>query len=40
MEKLLKNYMNQITQGTYKKGAIPEYWDGKATERILGELLS
>lgn len=37
---LLKNYMNQITEGTYKKGAIPEYWDGKATERILGELLS
>ena len=36
---LLKEYMSQIRNGTYKKGAIPEYWDGKATERILKELL-
>jgi UDP-N-acetylglucosamine 2-epimerase (non-hydrolysing) len=26
--------VTQIEQGTFKKGAIPELWDGKATERI------
>lgn len=26
--------INQIEQGTYKKGSIPKHWDGKATERI------
>jgi UDP-N-acetylglucosamine 2-epimerase (non-hydrolysing) len=25
----------QIENGTYKKGRIPDFWDGKATERIL-----
>ncbi len=31
-------YLQQIIVGTYKKGAIPKYWDGKATERILAIL--
>lgn len=28
-------YIQQIQNGTYKKGSVPELWDGKATERIL-----
>jgi len=28
-------YLNQIENGTYKKGEIPALWDGNATERIL-----
>jgi UDP-N-acetylglucosamine 2-epimerase (non-hydrolysing) len=31
--------IDSILNGTYKKGKIPEFWDGKATERIL-EILS
>lgn len=31
----IKHYIEQIETGKYKKGAIPELWDGKATERIL-----
>ena len=31
----VKKYIAQIENGTYKKGAIPHLWDGKATERIL-----
>lgn len=27
--------INQIENGTYKKGAIPPHWDGKATQRIV-----
>lgn len=27
--------INQIEQGTYKRGRIPDFWDGKATERIV-----
>ena len=30
--------IHSIESGTYKKGSIPEYWDGKATERIFEEL--
>lgn len=32
---LVKKYISQIEDGAYKKGRIPELWDGKATERIL-----
>ena len=32
---LLKKEIASIENGTYKKGAIPELWDGKSTERIL-----
>jgi UDP-N-acetylglucosamine 2-epimerase (non-hydrolysing) len=35
---LLKAEINAIEAGTYKKGEIPELWDGKATERILNIL--
>ncbi|MGB1247858.1 MAG: non-hydrolyzing UDP-N-acetylglucosamine 2-epimerase [Chitinophagales bacterium] len=28
-------YVNEIFAGTYKKGKIPQYWDGRATERIV-----
>jgi len=28
-------YINQIEQSDYKKGVVPELWDGRATERIL-----
>ena len=31
-------YINQIKNNTYKKGAIPPLWDGKATERIFENL--
>ncbi len=31
---LLKKKINAIVKGTYKKGSIPEKWDGKAGERI------
>jgi UDP-N-acetylglucosamine 2-epimerase (non-hydrolysing) len=32
---LLNECIQQIEQGKYKKGTIPQFWDGKATERIL-----
>lgn len=32
---LVKKYISDIENGTYKKGIIPQWWDGKATERIL-----
>ena len=31
-------YLDQIFAGTYKKGQIPKFWDGKTTERILAIL--
>jgi UDP-N-acetylglucosamine 2-epimerase (non-hydrolysing) len=36
----LKALISQIEEGTYKKGTIPENWDGKSTERILKILSS
>ena len=35
----IKKTIASIEDGTYKKGAIPELWDGKATERILKVLM-
>jgi UDP-N-acetylglucosamine 2-epimerase (non-hydrolysing) len=32
------NYISTIESGTYKKGEIPTYWDGKATNRIFDVL--
>jgi len=32
---IVNNYIDQITEGTYKTGVIPPLWDGKATERIV-----
>lgn len=34
----IKSYIDSIIKGTYKKGAIPPLWDGKATERIFEKL--
>jgi UDP-N-acetylglucosamine 2-epimerase (non-hydrolysing) len=34
----IKSYLNEIEIGTYKKGSIPKFWDGKATERIFEQL--
>jgi UDP-N-acetylglucosamine 2-epimerase (non-hydrolysing) len=31
----IKKYVAQVEKGTYKKGTIPKFWDGKSTERIL-----
>ena len=31
----LKKHIDDILDGDYKEGSIPELWDGKATERIL-----
>jgi UDP-N-acetylglucosamine 2-epimerase (non-hydrolysing) len=36
----LKDIIAQIENGSYKKGSIPENWDGKSTERILKILSS
>lgn len=32
---VIKEYITKIERGDYKKGAVPELWDGKTTERIL-----
>jgi UDP-N-acetylglucosamine 2-epimerase (non-hydrolysing) len=32
---LVKKHITEIENGTYKKGKIPQMWDGNATERIL-----
>lgn len=32
---ILLKHIREIEDGNYKKGTIPEYWDGKSTERIL-----
>jgi UDP-N-acetylglucosamine 2-epimerase (non-hydrolysing) len=34
----IKSYLNEIEMGTYKKGNIPKFWDGKATERIFEQI--
>jgi UDP-N-acetylglucosamine 2-epimerase (non-hydrolysing) len=34
----VKKHITEIENGTYKKGEIPKWWDGKATERILSVL--
>lgn len=34
-EKLIESKIESVEKGSYKKGAIPPMWDGKATERIV-----
>ncbi|HRN78744.1 MAG TPA: UDP-N-acetylglucosamine 2-epimerase (non-hydrolyzing) [Ferruginibacter sp.] len=34
-DKTIREWLDSIAGGTYKKGTIPPLWDGKATERIL-----
>lgn len=36
----VKAHITHIENGTYKRGGIPELWDGKATERILEALVN
>ena len=36
----INKLISEIENDSYKKGKIPELWDGKATERILKELLA
>lgn len=36
----LKKYLEKIIAGQWKKGLIPEFWDGKTSERIVASLLS
>jgi UDP-N-acetylglucosamine 2-epimerase (non-hydrolysing) len=36
----INKLISEIENGTYKKGKIPELWDGRATERIFTELLA
>ncbi len=33
--KIILDYLDQMDQGTYKQGAIPPLWDGKATDRVM-----
>jgi UDP-N-acetylglucosamine 2-epimerase (non-hydrolysing) len=37
--KAIKPALNKLFKGDWKKGGIPELWDGKAAERIVGHLL-
>ncbi|MBS1646338.1 MAG: UDP-N-acetylglucosamine 2-epimerase (non-hydrolyzing) [Bacteroidetes bacterium] len=37
---IVKKHISEIENGAYKKGAIPAWWDGKATERILSAISS
>lgn len=37
-EDLLSQYLEQITANNWKHGDIPELWDGKTSERIIGHL--
>jgi UDP-N-acetylglucosamine 2-epimerase (non-hydrolysing) len=32
---IIKGYLDSILSGEFKKGTVPELWDGKATERIV-----
>jgi UDP-N-acetylglucosamine 2-epimerase (non-hydrolysing) len=36
----IKPAMNKLFEGSWKKGGIPELWDGKTAERIVAHLLS
>jgi UDP-N-acetylglucosamine 2-epimerase (non-hydrolysing) len=31
----IRRYIDEIESGTFKKGVIPRFWDGKSTQRIL-----
>jgi len=36
---LMESAFNQLNSGNWKKGVVPDLWDGKAAERIVDELL-
>ncbi len=37
--KAIKPALDKLFEGSWKKGGIPELWDGKAAERIVGHIL-
>ena len=37
--KNIKNYMQKLLSGKWKKGSIPEMWDGKTSKRIVDILI-
>lgn len=37
---VLKNALSQLNEGNWKKGGIPELWDGRSAERIVNVLTS
>ena len=37
---LIKSYFAQLNNGSWKNGAVPPLWDGKASQRIVAHLLS
>lgn len=37
--KNIKPYLDMLFNGSWKKGSIPKYWDGKAAKRIVNHLL-
>lgn len=37
--KNIKPYLNKLLKGDWKKGSVPKYWDGKAAERIVNQLV-
>ena len=37
--KNIKPYLDKLFKGDWKKGSIPKYWDGKAAERIVKQLV-
>jgi len=36
----LKEHLNQVVNGQYKRGSCPSLWDGKAAERIVETILA
>jgi UDP-N-acetylglucosamine 2-epimerase (non-hydrolysing) len=38
--KAIKPALDKLFSGKWKKGGIPELWDGKASERIVNHLLN
>lgn len=36
---MILDHLHQIKSGTYKKGQIPKYWDGNASDRIVEEIV-
>jgi UDP-N-acetylglucosamine 2-epimerase (non-hydrolysing) len=36
----ISHYVDMIENGNYKKGSVPELWDGKATERIFTHIVN
>jgi len=35
----LKFYLDKLFTGQWKKGKIPEFWDGKSAQRIVNHII-